>query len=214
MNAIKLAAMTKTLIVFHSRTGYTRRAAQALADRLNADLDEIQIVQPLDGRIGYLMCAIEAMTGLAPAIRAARKDPANYDLIVVGTPVWFWSLASPVRSWLEEHQLRSRRFGFLLHDGRLGCVMRVLDNGRVGRRQARRHNVAHRPRNRSRGRRKGGWLRARTTRRPQTAQRTRASNGAGSRLISRALATASAFGSIAGCRLGSVPGRERRARRD
>lgn len=61
--------MTRTLIAFHSRTGNTRRVAQALADRLNANLDEIQIVQPLDGRIGYLMCAIEAMNGLAPALR-------------------------------------------------------------------------------------------------------------------------------------------------
>ena len=120
--------VTKTLIVFHSRTGYTRRVAQVLADRLNADLDEIQIVQPLEGRIGYLMCAIEAMTGLAPALRPARSDPANYDLIVVGTPVWFWSLSSPVRSWLEEHQLRSRRFGFFCTMGSSGasCVFSTM----------------------------------------------------------------------------------------
>ena len=120
--------MTKTLIAFHSRTGYTRRVARALADRLNSDLDEIQIVQPLDGRIGYLMCAIEAMTGLAPALRPARKDPANYDLIVIGTPVWFWSLASPVRSWLDEHHLRSRRFGFFCTMGGSGasCVFSTM----------------------------------------------------------------------------------------
>jgi hypothetical protein len=42
--------MKKTLIVFHSRSGYTRRVAQALAQRLDADLDEIRIVQPMAGR--------------------------------------------------------------------------------------------------------------------------------------------------------------------
>jgi flavodoxin len=121
-------AMTRTLIAFHSRTGYTRRVAQALADRLNADLDAIQIVQPLDGRLGYLMCALEAVTGLAPALRPARKDPANYELIVVGTPVWFWSLASPVRSWLEEHPLQARRFGFFCTMGGSGasCVFSTM----------------------------------------------------------------------------------------
>jgi flavodoxin len=120
--------MARTLIAFHSRTGYTRRVAQALADRLNADLDEIQIVQPLDGRIGYLMCAIEAMTGLAPALRPARRDPTNYELIVVGTPVWFWSLSSPVRSWLEQHPLRGRRFGFFCTMGGSGasCVFSTM----------------------------------------------------------------------------------------
>jgi flavodoxin len=120
--------MARTLIAFHSRTGYTRRVAQALADRLNADLDEIRIVQPLDGRIGYLMCAIEAMTGLAPALRPARRDPTNYELIVVGTPVWFWSLSSPVRSWLEQHPLRGRRFGFFCTMGGSGasCVFSTM----------------------------------------------------------------------------------------
>jgi flavodoxin len=120
--------MARTLIAFHSRTGYTRRVAQALAGRLNADLDEIQIVQPLDGRIGYLMCAIEAMTGLAPALRPARRNPANYELIVVGTPVWFWSLSSPVRSWLEQHPLRGRRFGFFCTMGGSGasCVFSTM----------------------------------------------------------------------------------------
>jgi len=120
--------MARTLIVFHSRTGATRRVARALADRLDADLDEIQIVQPLDGRIGYLMCAIEAVTGLAPALAPARKDPANYELIVIGTPVWFWSLASPVRSWLEEHPLRGNRFGFFCTMGGSGasCVFSTM----------------------------------------------------------------------------------------
>lgn len=113
--------MTKTLIAYHSRTGYTRRVARILANRLDADLDEIQIVQPLEGRIGYVMCAIEAMAGLAPALRPARRDPANYDLIVVGTPVWFWSPSSPVRSWLENHPPGRRRFAFFCTMGGSGA---------------------------------------------------------------------------------------------
>jgi flavodoxin len=113
--------MLKTLVVFHSRTGNTRRVARVLASRLDADLDEIRIVQPMDGWPGYLMCAVEAVAGLAPALRPARRDPARYDLVVVGTPVWFWSLASPVRSWLERHPLRGRRFGFFCTMGGSGA---------------------------------------------------------------------------------------------
>ena len=113
--------MSKTLIVYHSRTGYTQRVAQALAGRLAADLEEIRIVQPLDGSLGYAMCAVEAITGLAPALRPAKKNPAAYDLVVVGTPVWFWSLASPVRSWLEKHPLKERRFAFFCTMGGSGA---------------------------------------------------------------------------------------------
>jgi flavodoxin len=120
--------MPKTLIVYHSRSGYTRRLAQSLAARLDADLDEIRIVQPLDGPLGYVMCAIEAIGGLGPALRPATRDPATYDLVVVGTPVWFWSLASPVRSWLEQHPLGGRRFAFFCTMGGSGasCVFSTM----------------------------------------------------------------------------------------
>jgi flavodoxin len=114
--------MTKTLIVYHSRNGYTQRVAKELAGRLAADLDEIRIVQPLDGPLGYAMCAIEAIAGLAPALRPTQKNPAAYDLVVVGTPVWFWSLASPVRSWLEMHPLKGRRFAFFCTMGGSGAT--------------------------------------------------------------------------------------------
>lgn len=113
--------MTKTLIVYHSRSGYTRRVAQDLAGRLGADLEEVHIVQPMEGAIGYALCAIEAMAGLAPALRPARKSPGAYDLVVVGTPVWFWSLSSPMRSWLEKFGRRGKRYAFFCTMGGSGA---------------------------------------------------------------------------------------------
>ena len=112
--------MKKTLVVYHSRTGHTRRVAQALGKRLDADLEEIRIVQPMGGALGYAMCAIEAIAGLAPALRPMHKDSAAYELVVVGTPVWFWSLSSPVRSWLERHPLK-RRVAFFCTMGGSGA---------------------------------------------------------------------------------------------
>ena len=115
--------MNRTLIVYHSRTGHTKRVAQALARRLDADLDEIRIVQPLAGIAGYAMCAIEALAGLAPALRPMHRNPAAYELVLVGTPVWFWSLASPVRSWLERNPPKHRVAFF--------CTMGGSGAGRV-----------------------------------------------------------------------------------
>ena len=84
--------MSRILVVYHSRTGYTRRVALDLARRLGADLDVIRIVQPMHGPVGYAMCALEALLGLAPALRRQGKYPSEYDLVILGTPVWFWSL--------------------------------------------------------------------------------------------------------------------------
>ena len=120
--------MSRILVVYHSRTGYTRRVALGLAGRLGADLDVIRIVQPMHGPVGYAMCAIEAVVGLAPALRRQQKNPAEYDLVVLGTPVWFWSLASPVRSWLEAFGRRGRRFAFFCTMGGsgAGCVFATM----------------------------------------------------------------------------------------
>jgi hypothetical protein len=78
----------------------------------------------MHGPVGYALCALEALAGLAPALRRQERDPADYDLVVVGTPVWFWSLASPVRSWLETFGRRGRRFAFF-------CTMGGSGAGRV-----------------------------------------------------------------------------------
>lgn len=115
--------MRKALIVYHSRTGHTKKVALTLAQQLDADLDEIRIVQPLDGIAGYAMCAIEAVAGLAPALRPMQRNPAAYELVLIGTPVWFWSLSSPVRSWLEKHPLK-RHVAFF-------CTMGGSGAGRV-----------------------------------------------------------------------------------
>jgi flavodoxin len=101
--------MTKILIVYASRTGYTRGIAQALAKRLNADLEEIVSVQPREGPVGYAQSALEALLTLAPAIQPPRKNPASYDLVVIGSPVWFWRLSSPVRTWLMQTDLQHAR---------------------------------------------------------------------------------------------------------
>lgn len=114
--------MKRVLIAYHSRSGATRRVARALAGRLGADVEEIRIVQPLTGALGYVFCAIESLAGLTPALRAARHDPAAYDLVIVGTPVWFWDVSSPVRSWLEQHRRAGRRVAFFCTMGSSGAA--------------------------------------------------------------------------------------------
>jgi flavodoxin len=120
--------MSRTLVVYHSRSGRTRRIAQALARRLGADLEDIRIVQPMPGALGYVLCAIEALAGLAPALRAPHRDPSDYELVVIGTPVWFWSVSSPVRSWLESHPMLEARVAFFCTMGASGasCVFDMM----------------------------------------------------------------------------------------
>lgn len=88
----------KTLVVYYSRTGTTRALAQALAEALDADIDEV-VLRNRRGPLGFLRALIDNLTHAEPAV-SSKRDPANYDLVVVGSPVWAGGVASPLRSYL------------------------------------------------------------------------------------------------------------------
>jgi flavodoxin len=112
--------LPKTLVVFFSRSGHTRRVAHSLAMHLNADLEELGAVQSREGPVGYAQSALEAMLALAPAIATPHHDGSGYELVVIGTPVWFWSLASPVRTWLLQASVQHARVAFFCTMGGSG----------------------------------------------------------------------------------------------
>lgn len=113
--------MSSTLVVFHSRSGHTRRVAKALAERLNADLDEIVVHQRREGPLGYVRCALEALGGCAASVRATQHDPSRYERVIIGTPIWFWSLSSPVRAWAQSHHLGNAKLAFFCTMGGSGA---------------------------------------------------------------------------------------------
>jgi flavodoxin len=113
--------MPRTLVVFHSRSGHTRRVAKALTERLGADLDEIVVRHALPGALGYARCALEAASAQPATVRATEHDPALYDWVLIGTPVWCWSLSSPVRAWVQGRHLGHARLAFFCTMGGSGA---------------------------------------------------------------------------------------------
>jgi flavodoxin len=113
--------LKNALVVYHSRSGHTRRVAQALAGRLEADLEEIRTRRPYVGTCGVLRCGLEAALGRAPAIRHAAHDPSRYRLLLIGTPVWAWSLPGPVRAWVQGHPAAGVRLAFFCTQGGSGA---------------------------------------------------------------------------------------------
>ncbi len=93
-------AALKILVVFYSRSGTTRRIAQALAETLRCDVDEITESKSRTGALGYVRSLMEALWRRPSAIAPNRRDVSSYDLVIVGTPVWGSCLSSPVRAYL------------------------------------------------------------------------------------------------------------------
>jgi len=93
----------KALVVFYSRSGTTKKVACELSRLLSADVDEILDVKSRGGPFGYLRSGKEASMKELPEIRGTTKNPSDYELVVVGTPIWSWTLSSPVRAYLVKN---------------------------------------------------------------------------------------------------------------
>ncbi len=98
--------MSKILIVYYSRTGHTRQIAEAIAAQLKADIEPIQDGRQRLGIRGYLRSLLEAMQSRLIRISAPAKDPAQYDLTVLGTPVWAQNMCSPMRAYISAQRQR------------------------------------------------------------------------------------------------------------
>lgn len=108
----------KTLVVYYSRTGNTRKLAEALAAKLRADVDEITTPDNRSGLLGYLKAGREGMLKKTPRINTPPKNPSDYDVVVVGTPIWGFNLASPVRTYLRQNKGAIKKTAFF-------CTMSV-----------------------------------------------------------------------------------------
>lgn len=93
----------KTLVVYYSRTGVTRTVAQALAGQLQADLEELHDRKSRRGALGWLSGGRDATLKRLTEIDPPVKDPSAYDLVLVGTPVWAFTMAPAVRTYLSQH---------------------------------------------------------------------------------------------------------------
>ena len=96
--------MAHGLVVYYSRTGHTRQLAEAIAAASGFDIEPVIDMRPRAGLVGYLRSAFEAATARLTPIGATRRDPRDYDVVVVGTPIWYASVSSPIRTWLEQHR--------------------------------------------------------------------------------------------------------------
>lgn len=113
--------MSRILVVYYSRTGTTKTVAEALAAKLGADLEEIVDPWERRGFLGYLRSGLEGLEGKPAEIEPPRQDPDTYDLVVLGTPVWSWSLSAPVRGYLERVGKISTNVAFFLTLGGAGA---------------------------------------------------------------------------------------------
>ncbi len=93
----------KKLVVYYSFGGNTRSIARKIAQEIGADIAEIRTVKsyPDDYDVLVSLGKREVESGYVPQLYALGVDPKEYDEIVLGTPVWWYTFAPAVKSFLK-----------------------------------------------------------------------------------------------------------------
>ena len=92
----------KILVAYYSwSNGNTEKIAKQLADACGADLARIETVVPYpdDYDATVQQGQDEVNAGFQPEIEPLGFDPADYDVIAVGTPTWWYTMAPAVSTF-------------------------------------------------------------------------------------------------------------------
>ncbi len=121
--------MLKILVVYYSRTGFTSTISRQIAGICNAEFESIKLVEKRNSALGYLQSACEATLHMETPLRRIMHTPDNYDIIVIGTPVWCHNIASPVRTYIHDHRHQFTQVAFFCTSGGSGQkkVLRDLE---------------------------------------------------------------------------------------
>lgn len=121
---------SKKLVVYYSYTGNTKMIAERIQKILNCDVLEIKPVIPYS--TDYQTVVDEEQnnesTGKTPEIEKIDKDLSKYDEIIVGTPVWWYTIAPVIRTFLKENDLKDKIIKpFATNAGWLGQTFKEIE---------------------------------------------------------------------------------------
>ncbi len=92
------------LITFFSRSANTLKIAELIKIEVGGTLHEIlpQETYPLDNNAVVEQAKQEIRTGFKPPLKSNFEDIASYNLIFVGSPIWWGTMAPPVATFLSD----------------------------------------------------------------------------------------------------------------
>ena len=106
--------MSRKLVAYFSATGTTARVAEKLSDAIGADLFEIAPEVPytkedLDWMNKESRSSIEMRDEKSrPEIAVKRDKMAEYDVIFVGFPIWWYVAPTIINTFLESYDLTGK----------------------------------------------------------------------------------------------------------
>ena len=109
----------KTAIVYYSMHGNVRYVAEKAAKELGADLIELKPVKayPDKGAMQFLWGGSAVTFKKKPDLEPYSFNASDYDLVIIGTPVWAGNFTPPLRTFFENTDLTGKKIAAIVTSG-------------------------------------------------------------------------------------------------
>jgi len=99
----------KSLVVYYTRTGNAKFVAETIAAEMGSDIEEVVDLKNRQGKLGWMLAGKDASTGKETQIAPTTKVPADYDLVIIGTPIWAWRPSAAIRTYTGKNDLSGKK---------------------------------------------------------------------------------------------------------
>lgn len=110
----------KNLIAYFSWSGNTKHIAEEIQKQIGGDMFEIETAEdyPNDyNETAYGVAKKQHEENIFPELKN-NGDVSNYDVIYLGTPAWWYTMAPAVKTFLSENDFTGKKIvPFVTHGG-------------------------------------------------------------------------------------------------
>jgi flavodoxin len=121
----------KTLVVYYSFEGDSKFIGDAIAKELGADVLELALVKEPKSK-DYMKKYIgekQVLMKTEPLLKPYEVKPDDYDLLIIGTPVWSGTYAPALRTFFHIEKIKDKKIGlFYCFTVKAGRVSRRMKN--------------------------------------------------------------------------------------
>lgn len=127
--------MSKIAVIFYSFSGNTRTIAKEIAGKFHADIAEIETVKPYKGDYNAIVDQgkEEADSRYCPEINPLSLNISNYDIVFLGTPVWWYTMAPAMLTFVSHNDFTGKKvIPFATNAGWLGKTLKNFEKQCTG----------------------------------------------------------------------------------
>ena len=110
----------KALVIYYSLEGNTEIIAKKIAATVKSDILFLKPKKEMKskGFMKFVWGGRQVMLKKEPELLPFEKNPEDYDILIIGTPVWMATFTPPLRSFFKSIDLKSKKAVlFCTHDG-------------------------------------------------------------------------------------------------